>query len=1071
MADGFRIAEGYLDIEADPSAALRNVQEFLRRIERDMRRSEDEAEASGRRTGRRFGDGLDEGLRGAHGGNLINDLIFGGGGGGGGEGGGGGGGGGGFIQGLISGLSGGFRRILDEIRTLISEIESMLSGLGGGGGFLSDLRDSFNDLIANIRSGFTRVMGWLQATWVRTFGSISSLGVGPFFSGLLARARAYWIRFAAWASATFGAMWTRVRGWWGSMSSSLVGFWTRFTRWAVTTFALLRAFATGFWSRFRASARYHWTTFSVIARWAFGQISRWASGIATRMRGWFGRIWSGMSTRGRSIWTRIAGWARSAVTAIGGWFSSLFTWLSSTASTIGTQLSSAFSQIGKAAGAAGPFLQAGAFALLIPIILGLGGAIAQLLPLLLLLPAAIATLVSIIAPAIVAFKGFGEAVGAGLSGDVEKFNEALKKLTPNARAVAKEFVALGPALKRIKSWTQNALFLPLIGTIKPLATTLLPALEQGMAKAASGLGRLLAGFARMLATPEVISAINALFSTTERILDKLGPPLANLFGALFGTVEGGLPWIERLTDTIAKGIDKFANWLREIKQTGQMQSWLTTAWEAAKKFWDLLVALGKLVGSLFANSGDEGLSWIEDLTAMVKKLTDYFKSDEGIEFLETLVSWMDESGGMMLTLVDIIATLFNAFVGFVNFLQAIPGFFKAVWEWIKKAASAVGEWVSMVAGVTWDWIKDAASAVADFFKMIGRWFVDAYNTVVGWGSALLAWFAKIPGWIGEFFSNLPGWIMSALTALRDAIFYGIGWIAGTIVAAILAIPGLVAAAWEWLSSTVSNGVTKWVESARALPGRIGEALSSLGSTIGNAVDAAWDWAYESTVKGVTYSWNKTQEYVSRAGTILSELPGRVGGIISDAWDRGRQATSDGVGKVTETARGLPGKVGSALSGAGQWLWDVGANMMRGLVNGFNAMVGWAIDQAKAAARKVAEGFKDAVGVKSPSTVMRYEVGQYLLPGMIEGIKDTIPDTQRYLGTVANMLVQGFTPTVNVAAPNVHTGDIMLQADFGEGIRRAVPLVITRNPRVVAGANAVGTRERSGWVNTGRGTVG
>jgi hypothetical protein len=78
---------------------------------------------------------------------------------------------------------------------------------------------------------------------------------------------------------------------------------------------------------------------------------------------------------------------------------------------------------------------------------------------------------------------------------------------------------------------------------------------------------------------------------------------------------------------------------------------------------------------------------------------------------------------------------------------------------------------------------------------------------------------------------------------------------------------------------------------------------------------------------------------------------------------------------------------------------------------------------------------------------------------------------RYLGTVANMMVQGFQPTVNVAAPNVHTGDVMLTADFGEGIRQVVPLIITRNPRAIAGANAVGTRERSGWVNTARGTVG
>jgi phage-related protein len=1070
VAEGFEIAEGYLDIHADPATAWRNVQAFLRRVEREMHNTEDDAAESGRRAGRRYGDGLNEGLRGPHGGSLISDLVFGGeGGGGGGEG--GAGGGGGFIQGLISGISGGFRRVLDEVRDLIAEIESLLSGLGGGGGFLTDLQDGLNNLLSSIRSGFTRVIGWMHAAWVRSFGSITTSGVGPFFSGLIARARAFWLRFTAWASATFGAMWTRIRTWWSGMSSSLSSFWTRFVTWAIATFGTLRTLGAAFWARMRAWGASTFTTLALVAGILFSRMRAWASGLFSRMRTWFSGVWSRGTAHARSLWTRFMAWGRSAFTAIGGWFSSLFSSISSGASSAWGHLSSAFSSLSSAAGAAGPILQATMFAALIPIILGLGGAVLQLAGALLALPAAIGFLVAAIAPAIVAFKGFGEAVGAGLSGDLEKFNEALKKLTPSAQAVAKEFVKLSPALKDIKKQTQEALFKPLIGTIKPLATTLLPALATGMARAGAALGRLLAGFAKMLATPEVISAVNALFTWTAHILDQLGPPLASLFGALFGTMEGGLPWVGRFFDVLTSGIQKAADWLRQIKSDGSLQRWLSQAWDAGKKFWNLLVAVGELIASIFGSTGDEGLTWIEDLTNMIKKLTDYFKSEEGLEFLDNLVSVLEGSGGLMLTLVDIITALFNAFNGFIDFIKGVPGFFRDLWKSIREGASAIWAWISSVASITWDWIKDAASAVGGFFVSIGQWFVDAYDTVVGWGAALVAWFAKIPGWIGQFFANLPGWIMSALNALRDAIFYGIGWIAGTIVRAILAIPGLVAAAWEWLSTTVSNGVTKWIEAARALPGKIGEALSSLGSTIGNAVDAAWDWAYESTVKGVQYSLTKTGEYLTRAGEILSALPGRVGGWISNAWNKGREATVSGVNSVVDTAKGLPGKIGSALAGAGNWLVGLGADMMRGLIRGITGILGWAVDQAKAAARAVAKGFMDALDSHSPSRLMDREVGRTILPGVVQGIKHDIPDTMRYLGAVANLMVQGFQPVVNVAAPSVNMGSTMLHADFGEGIRQVVPLVITRNPRVVAGSAAVGDRQRSGWVNTGRGRVG
>lgn len=1067
MANAFPIAEGELEINADPSAALRNVQEFLRRVNQRLRRGEDEAEASGRRTGRRYGDGLNEGLRG---GNLINDLLnLRGPSGGGGEGEGGGGGGGGFVQGLISGLRSGFRRILDEIRTLISDIESLLSGLGGGGGggFLSDLQDAFTDLFNGIRSGVIATMRFLHNTWTRTLGALGGASLTGLWTRFTAWIRVIWTRFSAWASASFGALWTRIRSFGASMNSAVRTVWTRFTTWAIASFRLVSAFASAFWARMRGWARYHWTTFSVIGRWVWGQVSAWARGAFTRIRGWFSRVWSGMSSRGRSIWTRVAGWARSAVTAIGGWFSSLFTAISGWASTAFAQLKTAFEGIGKAAGAAGPFLQAGLFAALIPLVLGLGGALAQLLPLLLLLPAAIATLVSIIAPAIVAFKGFGEAVGAGLSGDVEKFNEALKKLTPNARAVAKEFVKLGPMLKEIKARTQDALFEPLRGTIAPLAKTLLPALSNGMAVAGKALGRLLAGFAKMLATPEVISAINALFATTERILDKLGPPLANLFGALFGTVEGGLPWIERLVDTIAEGINKFANWLREIKQTGQMQSWLTQAWEAAKKFWDLLVSLGELVGSLFGAGGNEGLTWIENLTAAVQRLTAYFKSAEGIEFLENLVSWMDEGGDLMKTGIDLLTGLFKIISKLINIAQATPGFFRDLWKSIKDVAAAIGGFFSMIGRVSWNWIKDAAKAVGDFFVGVGEWIVDAYHTVVGWGGAILDWFSKIPGWIGQFFSNIPGWIADGLAALRDAIFYGIGWVIGSIIKVIMSIPGWLASAWEWIrSSTVSGAKALWAE-VSSWPGRARNALSSFGSTVLGIFDSAWDTAYESTVRGLSAAGEWVSELPGRVGNWLSSLPGTVSRWFTDTWNRGREKTSQGISDTVSEVGKLRDKALNALSGAGSWLYDVGRDMIRGLINGISSMWGWAVDQAKAAANAIKKGFLDALDSHSPSRVMQKEVGRTILPGVVEGIKDTIPETQRYLGTMANMMINGFQPTVNVAAPNVHTGDVMLQADFGEGIRQAVPLVITRIPRVVAGAAAVGKRERGGWVNTGR----
>lgn len=1067
MAEGYEIAEGHLDITADPTSAWRNVQAFLQRVDRELHEQEDDFEASGRRAGRRYSEGLEDGLGGPHGGNLINDLVLGGAGGGGGGAAPGGGGGGGFIEGLFGGLRSGLNSILTEIREIISDLNAALQGMGGGDGPLSALQDSFNDLLTNIRSGFTSMISYMHGTWTRLIGVITGGGGPSPFAGWITSIRTMWTRFTTWASGALGATWTRVRTFFASMGSSLTSFWTRFVAWSTAAFGTLRVLSAAFWARFRGWAMTTFTSLALVAGILFSRMRVWAAGVFSRMRTWFSGIWSSASTRIRALWTRFTTWASSAFSTVSGWFTSLWSSISSGASAAWTQLQSIFSGLG---GAAGPVLQIAVMASMIPIVLGLGGAVLQLSAALLALPAAIGILAAAIAPLIVGLKGFSEAVGAGLSGDVNKFNEALKKLTPSARAVAKEFVKLGPVLKSIKSATQEALFKPLIGTIKPLATTLFPALRTGMELVAGALGRMLAGFVKLLGANDIVEAIGDVFETTGRIIDRLGPPLTDLFGNLFGVTEKGLPFVERFFDALANGIQMAADWLSKIQQDGSMTSWLERAWSIAQDVWAILVQLGLAVKNIFADSGDEGQSFLQGLAESLEKLNKWLSSADGKETLDDIADTLFLVGIVIDKMLWQIGLLGDAWLK--TKIAAITAWnaIKIAWDWIQKASAATWAWIKDIAKVTWDWIKDAASAVGDFFVGLGRWFADAYNTVVGWGGALVEWFTKIPGWIGEFFSNLPGWIAAGLAAMRDAIFYSIGYVIGLIFNLFLSIPGMLAAAWEWIKSAtatgaaaVSNAVTTWASN-------VWTSFLKLGSDILSAIDSAWDAAYESTVRGLTAAWEWISAFPGKVGEALSALPGQVGKWFSDTWNRGRENTSKGVTDTVGEVRKLPGKIADALSGAGTWLYETGKNMIRGLIDGISDMWGWAVGQAKAAATAIKDGFLDALDVGSPSRVMQMEVGRWILPGVMQGITDTIPDATRYMGAVANMLVEGFQPVVNVAAPTVHTGDTMLSVDLGEGIRQVVPLVITRNPRVVAAANASGARQRTGWVNTARGTV-
>jgi phage-related protein len=79
-----------------------------------------------------------------------------------------------------------------------------------------------------------------------------------------------------------------------------------------------------------------------------------------------------------------------------------------------------------------------------------------------------------------------------------------------------------------------------------------------------------------------------------------------------------------------------------------------------------------------------------------------------------------------------------------------------------------------------------------------------------------------------------------------------------------------------------------------------------------------------------------------------------------------------------------GKIKSVLSSFS--LVDVGKNIIRGLINGISSMAGAVYRKAQEIANKVKNTIKGALGIHSPSRVMRDQVGKWIPLGVAEGIE-------------------------------------------------------------------------------------
>lgn len=97
--------------------------------------------------------------------------------------------------------------------------------------------------------------------------------------------------------------------------------------------------------------------------------------------------------------------------------------------------------------------------------------------------------------------------------------------------------------------------------------------------------------------------------------------------------------------------------------------------------------------------------------------------------------------------------------------------------------------------------------------------------------------------------------------------------------------------------------------------------------------------------------------------------------------------------------------------------NIGKNIIQGLINGIVSKAQALWDKVKGIAGRVTKAFKGVLGIHSPSTVMRDEVGKYIGAGLIEGIDATTGDVIESARKLANSAIPsldttGFTSKLN-----------------------------------------------------------
>lgn len=358
----------------------------------------------------------------------------------------------------------------------------------------------------------------------------------------------------------------------------------------------------------------------------------------------------------------------------GGGFSRFF-------SSIGQGLSSLISSIdpGKFLGSLKDFAFSIAPTLLVVLplitflVFGLGNALLNLTGILGAIPALGFGLIATLAPLLIIFQGIGDAVSALTSGNMDKFNESLKKLTPSAASVVKELKSLMPIFSSIRKSVQESFFGRITGDLTRLFSVIKGPLLAGLSNVAFALGNVVSRLLQFAGTNKFVSFLANLFGSVADGINKNGPTLVRFFDAITSVANAGLPAVSNFLDRLAAGLDRFSAFIQQSVTDGSFQEWLDTGFQTMG---DLTALTGELLGLLkdmFSVTDEKGKTFLESVTDAIKRLREFFQSPEGKQFINDMIDAAKDLANILGAVADnlgIILAIFGPATAAVDALSA-----------------------------------------------------------------------------------------------------------------------------------------------------------------------------------------------------------------------------------------------------------------------------------------------------------------------------------------------------------------------------------------------------------------
>lgn len=512
---------------------------------------------------------------------------------------------------------------------------------------------------------------------------------------------------------------------------------------------------------------------------------------------------------------------------------------------------------------------------------------------------------------------------------------------------------------------------------------------------------------------------NSAAGSMSRLQTSLGNAFETIGGAVLNLVSGPLQaiadWFS--SEEVQAGIQTVATFIgttltNAFTFLGQV---VNTAWGIIKPFVDNFVnfistianggdpfaAFGTYIGNLVKLIGDAvpgiAAKLLEWGTAFATWVWQDAIPKLGVELgklIQGLWTWITTNGPTILAQLGVWTTAFLTWVwnDAIPFtLKALGDLIAGILKWIGDNGPGIlaklGEWTTAFLQWVWnDAIPFLLSALGDLISTVWNWITTNGPTILAklgeWTMQFLSWvwndvLPKLPGWLWNIISAVWNWITTNAPSILEKLWsWAVAfwdWIIKDVVPNLGGwLANIAVALWTWISQT-----------GRDMPAKLGEWSVAFWSwvtgkggvieTVGPTMDKFWfglgSWIVKTSQEIITtigLAWIPAfWSWLTGSGGVIATLSTELNKIIKGIGDWVTGSISTFMAKAGPIGKGI-------LDG-----------ITAGIVANWNAFTIWI--QGKV--WSIITSILSKLGISSPSTVARDQIGKPLVQGIQQGFDD------------------------------------------------------------------------------------